>query len=62
VVVGMPYTFKSQMTDEEISGCSPYGASTIAGPDGSLSPSDNELAGARSQGAHVAEIAKKLCA
>lgn len=62
VVVGMPYTFKSQMIGEEISGCSPYGASAIAGPDGSLSPSDNELAGARSQGAHVAEIAKKLCA
>jgi len=62
VVVGLPYTFKGQMTDEEISGCSPYGASTIAGADGSRSPSDNELAGARFQGAHVAEIAKKLCA
>jgi len=62
VVVGLPYTFKGQMAGEEISGCSPYGASTIAGPDGSRSPSDNELAGARFQGAHVAEIAKKLCA
>ncbi|MBU0910221.1 MAG: NAD(P)H:quinone oxidoreductase [Proteobacteria bacterium] len=61
VVVGMPYTFKSQMTGEEISDCSPYGASTIAGQDVSRSPSENELAGARFQGAHVAEIAKKLC-
>lgn len=62
VMVGLPYTFKGQMTGEEISGCSPYGASTIAGPDGSRSPTANELDGARFQGAHVAEIAKKLCA
>ncbi|MBT7790813.1 MAG: NAD(P)H:quinone oxidoreductase, partial [Calditrichaeota bacterium] len=44
---------------EEITGCSPYGASTIAG-DGSRMPSENELAGARFQGEHVAQIAKKL--
>ncbi|MEW6519879.1 MAG: NAD(P)H:quinone oxidoreductase [Thermodesulfobacteriota bacterium] len=62
VVVGLPYTFQGQMTATEISGCSPYGASTIAGPDGSRVPSANELAGARFQGAHVAGIAKKLCA
>ncbi|MBI5558066.1 MAG: NAD(P)H:quinone oxidoreductase [Deltaproteobacteria bacterium] len=62
VVVGLPYTFKGQMTADEITGCSPYGASTIAGADGSRSPSANELAGARFQGAHVAAIAKKLCA
>ena len=62
VVVGLPYTFQGQMIAEEISGCSPYGASTIAGADGSRSPSDNELAGARFQGEHVARIAKKLSA
>jgi len=60
VVVGLPYAFQGQMIMEEISGCSPYGASTIAGGDGSRSPSDNELAGARFQGEHVAKIAKKL--
>jgi NAD(P)H dehydrogenase (quinone) len=60
VVVGLPYTFQGQMMMEEISGCSPYGASTIAGADGSRSPSDNELAGARFQGEHVARISKQL--
>ncbi len=60
VIVGLPYAFQGQMTMDEISGCSPYGASTIAGADGSRSPSDNELAGARFQGEHVAKIAKKL--
>ena len=60
VVVGLPYTFHGQMTMDGISGCSPYGASTIAGADGSRLPSDNELAGARYQGEHVAKIAKKL--
>ena len=61
VIVGLPYTFKGQMTMDEISGCSPYGASTVAG-DGSRNPSENELAGARFQGVHVANIAKKLMA
>lgn len=60
VIIGLPYAFQGQMTMEEISGCSPYGASTIAGADGSRSPSDIELAGARFQGEHVAKIAKKL--
>jgi NAD(P)H dehydrogenase (quinone) len=60
VIVGLPYTFAGQMEIGEISGCSPYGASTIAGPDGSRSPNTNELAGARFQGEHVARIAKKL--
>jgi NAD(P)H dehydrogenase (quinone) len=60
VVVGLPYSFKGQNTMDEITGCSPYGASTIAGPDGSRLPSENELAGARFQGAHVAGIARKL--
>ena len=62
VIVGLPYAFKGQMTMDEITGCSPYGASTIAGTDGSRVPSDNELAGARFQGKHVANIAKKLTA
>ena len=62
VIVGLPYLFKGQMTMDEISGCSPYGASTIAGGDGSRVPSENELAGARFQGEHVARIAKKLTA
>lgn len=60
VVVGLPYTFPGQMEMGEISGCSPYGASTIAGPDGSRAPSKNDLAGAFFQGEHVAKIAKKL--
>jgi len=62
VVVGLPYAFQGQMTMDEISGCSPYGASTIAGGDGSRLPSENELAGARYQGEHVAKIAKRLTA
>jgi len=62
VIVGLPYTFVGQMTMAEISGCSPYGASTIAGDSGSRVPSENELAGARFQGEHVAKIAKKLTA
>jgi len=60
VVVGLPYTFAGQMGVGEITGCSPYGASTIAGGQGERMPSENELAGARFQGAHVAKIAKKL--
>lgn len=62
VIVGMPYSEKRQMTLDEITGGSPYGASTIAGPDGSRMPSENELAMARFQGAHVAAIAAKLSA
>jgi NAD(P)H dehydrogenase (quinone) len=48
------------MTIDEITGCSPYGASTIAGGQGERMPSENELAGARYQGKHVAMIASKL--
>lgn len=62
VIVGLPYTFQGQMTMDGISGCSPYGASTIAGNNGSRSPSQNELDGARFQGVHVANITKKLMA
>jgi NAD(P)H dehydrogenase (quinone) len=60
VIVGLPYAAKGQMTLEEISGGSPYGASTIAAGDGSRMPSANELELARFQGRHVAEIAAKL--
>lgn len=60
VIVGLPYSFAGQMGTSEITGCSPYGASTIAGPDGARMPSENELNGARFQGRHVAEIARKL--
>lgn len=60
VVVGTPYSEKRQMITTEITGGSPYGASTIAGTDGSRLPTENELAIARFQGRHVAEIAKKL--
>jgi NAD(P)H dehydrogenase (quinone) len=60
VVVGLPYAFDGQMRDDEITGCSPYGASTIAGRSGSRRPTENELAGARWQGRHVAAIAMKL--
>jgi NAD(P)H dehydrogenase (quinone) len=60
VIVGLPYSETRQMALEEISGGSPYGATTIAAPDGSRLPSENELAMARFQGRHVATIAKKL--
>jgi NAD(P)H:quinone oxidoreductase type IV len=60
VLVGLPYSETRQTTMDEISGGTPYGASTIAGGDGSRMPSDNELAMARYQGRHVAAIAKKL--
>lgn len=60
VIVGLPYSFQGQMSLTEITGGSPYGASTIAGGDGSRQPSQNELAGARYQGKHVAGIAAKL--
>jgi NAD(P)H dehydrogenase (quinone) len=60
VVVGLPYTFAGQMGITEITGCSPYGASTITGGQGERMPSDNELSGAGFQGAHMARIALKL--
>ncbi len=60
VVVGLPYAEARQMTMAEITGGSPYGASTIAGGDGSRMPSENELAMARFQGRHVTRIAAKL--
>ena len=60
VVVGLPYAFAGQMRIDEITGGSPYGASTIAGGKGERMPSENELAAARWQGKHVAAIASKL--
>jgi len=60
VVVGLPYAFQGQMRIDEITGGSPYGASTIAGGQGERMPSENELAAARFQGKHVATIASKL--
>jgi NAD(P)H dehydrogenase (quinone) len=60
IVVGVPYSAPEISFMDEVSGGSPYGASTIAAPDGSRMPSENELAVARFQGKHVAGIAKKL--
>lgn len=60
VVVGLPYAFAGQMRNDEITGGSPYGASTIAGTQGERLPSENELAAARFLGKHVATIAAKL--
>jgi NAD(P)H dehydrogenase (quinone) len=60
VVVGLPYSCQAQMGVDEIKGGSPYGASTIAGADGSRQPSEQELGMARFQGEHVAKIAAKL--
>lgn len=60
VIVGLPYAFQGQMGVAEVMGNSPYGASTIAGGDGSRQPSKVELEGARFQGKHIAQIAAKL--
>jgi len=60
VIVGLPYSFQGQMGLTEIHGLSPYGATTIAGGDGSRQPSRIELEGAHFQGRHVAEITNKL--
>ena len=60
IIVGLPYAFEGLTKMDEITGGTPYGASTLAGTDGSRLPSENELAGARYQGKHVAGIAKKL--
>lgn len=62
VIVGLPYAWAGQMKLDEITGGSPYGASTITGGDGSRQPSANELEGARYQGRHTAQIAAKVAA
>ena len=60
VIVGLDYGFAGQMTNSEVTGGTPYGATTIANGDGSRQPSDNELAGAKYQGRRIAEVAAKL--
>ena len=60
VIVGLPYAFQGQMRMDEITGGSPYGATTIAGGSGERIPSENELEAARFQGRHVAAIASRL--
>ncbi len=62
VVVGLDYGHAGQMTLDEITGGSPYGATTITGGNGARQPSENELEGARYQGRKIAETAKKLSA
>ncbi|MDN5842925.1 MAG: NAD(P)H:quinone oxidoreductase [Alcaligenaceae bacterium] len=60
ITVGLPYSFQGQMRLDEVTGGSPYGATTIAGGDGSRLPTENELDGARFQGRHIAEVTNKL--
>jgi NAD(P)H dehydrogenase (quinone) len=60
VIVGLPYSFQGQMRMDEITGGSPYGATTLVGGKGERMPSENEIDGARFQGKHVASIASKL--
>lgn len=60
VISGLPYSFQGQMRNDEIVGGAPYGATTIAGGDGSRQPSKTELEGARFLGEHVAGLVKKL--
>jgi len=60
ITVGLPYSFSGLVKMDEVTGGSPYGASALAAPDGSRQPSENELAGARFQGRHIAEIATAL--
>lgn len=62
LIAGLPYAWAGQTRMDEITGGSPYGATTITGGDGSRMPSDNELDGARWQGRYVAETARKLVA
>src|SRR5579863_8478621 len=60
IIVGLPYSFAGLTRMDEITGGTPYGATTLAKADGSRQPSENELEGARFQGRHVAEIAAAL--
>ncbi len=62
VIVGVPFSVTQLMNTDEVSGGTPYGASTIAGGDGKRTPSENELTIARAQGEHVAKLAAKLTA
>lgn len=60
IPVGLPYSFTGLTRLDEVTGGTPYGATTLAGTDGSRQPSENELAGARFQGKHTADVATKL--
>jgi NAD(P)H dehydrogenase (quinone) len=60
IIVGLPYSFTGQNRLDEVTGCSPYGASTIAGAKGERWPTENELEGARFQGRHVAQIGSRM--
>lgn len=62
LVAGLPYAWQGQLRIDEVTGGSPYGATTITGGDGSRMPSENELEGARWQGRYVAETAARLAA
>ena len=62
IIVGLPYAFQGQLKMDEVTGGTPYGASTLTGADGARQPSENELAGARFLGKHVAEVSAKLVA
>jgi len=57
-IVGLPYSFQGQMGSEAISGCSPYGASTVAGGKGQLQPTEVDIAGMKHQAKLIAELAK----
>lgn len=59
-IVGLPYSHQGQMRIDEVVGGAPYGATTVAGGDGSRQPSETDLAGARHQGERIAEVAAKL--
>jgi NAD(P)H dehydrogenase (quinone) len=60
IIVGLPYSFPGLTRMDEVTGGTPYGATTLSKSDGSRQPSENELEGARFQGRHVAEIAARL--
>ncbi len=60
IIVGLPYAYPGLTRMDEVSGGTPYGATTLAGPDGARQPTENELGAARFQGRHVAEIAARL--
>jgi NAD(P)H dehydrogenase (quinone) len=62
IIVGLPYSAQELLNMTEITGGTPYGATTLAKPDGSRQPSENELTLARFQGRHVAQIAARLSA
>lgn len=61
LIAGLPYSFEGQMNNDEITGCSPYGASTISGTKNERTPTKNERAAAKFQGKYVATLASKLC-